>query len=130
MGGPGAAPFEVSVSRGASAGSRALQSSGGVGVKAFITASVSEIAGLDMERPVEALLFVSSGQDFAGAGSKKGMQVSGSQVSFSLVQDGQELLVRGLKDNPIQITAPVADPADIMTKCTGQPGELTRSCHA
>ena len=53
---------------------------------------------------------MSGGQDFAGAGSKKGMQVSGAQVSFSLMQDGKELEVKGLTANPIQLTVPVADP--------------------
>ena len=79
-------------------------------VKAFITADVDEIEGVDLDKPVEALLFVSGGQDFAGAGSKKGMQVSGAQVSFSLMQDGKELEVKGLTANPIQLTVPVADP--------------------
>ena len=88
---------------------RALQRSQAA-VKAFITAGVDEIEGVDQDKPVEALLFVSGGQDFAGAGSKKGMQVSGAQVSFSLMQDGKELEVKGLTANPIQLTVPVADP--------------------
>ena len=88
---------------------RALQRSQAA-VKAFITADVEEIEGVDLDKPVEALLFVSGGQDFAGAGSKKGMQVSGAQVSFSLMQDGKELEVKGLTANPIQLTVPVADP--------------------
>ena len=120
MGGPDASPFEVS---GPPVGSesRALQSSEGTVVKAFISAKMSEIDGVDMEEPVEALLFVSGGQDFAGAGSKKGMKVSGAQVSFSLMQGGKELDVKGLKANPIQLTVPVTDASDAKSKCTGQP---------
>ena len=101
-------PNQVSESRVGSQG-RALQRSQAA-VKAFITAGVDEIEGVDQDKPVEALLFVSGGQDFAGAGSKKGMQVSGAQVSFSLMQDGKELEVKGLTANPIQLTVPVADP--------------------
>ena len=119
VGGPNASPFEVSESRVGSQG-RALQRSQAA-VKAFITAGVDEIEGVDLDKPVEALLFVSGGQDFAGAGSKKGMQVSGAQVSFSLMQDGKELEVKGLTANPIQLTVPVADPSDTLSKCTGQP---------
>ena len=78
LGGPGAPPFEVHST--VATESRALQTSDGVAVKAFVTAPVSEIAGVDIDKPVEALLFVSSSQDFAGAGSKSNMKVSGAQV--------------------------------------------------
>jgi hypothetical protein len=37
------------------------------------------------------------------------------------MQDGNELEVRGLTANPIQLTVPVADPSDARSKCTGQP---------
>ena len=40
---------------------RALQRSQAA-VKAFITADVEEIEGVDLDKPVEALLFVSGGQ--------------------------------------------------------------------
>ena len=48
MGGPRAPPFEVAPRVGTE--SRALQSTDGGAVKAFITAPVSEIEGIDMER--------------------------------------------------------------------------------
>jgi hypothetical protein len=118
LSGPEAPPFEVTPSVGAE--SRALQSSNGASVKAFITSPVSEIAGLDPSKPVEALLFVSSGQDFAGAGSKSNLKVSGAQISFSLAQEGKELLVQGLRE-PIQLTAPVSEESGMIGKCTGQP---------
>ena len=44
-----------------------------------------------------------------------------AQVSFSLMQDGKELEVKGLNNNPIQLTVPVADASDTKSKCTGQP---------
>ena len=54
MGGPDASPFEVSLS--ASTERRALQTSEGSAVKVFVTAPMSEVGGVDIEKPVEALL--------------------------------------------------------------------------
>ena len=56
-----------------------------------------------------------SAQDFAGAGSTSDVKVSGIGISFSLMQQGMIVPVQGLTD-PVQLTAPVEDKSDLLTK--------------
>ena len=65
--------------------------------------------------PVEAVLYVSTGAyDLVGAGSKSGLEVSGSQIAFSLVQEGKKVPVHDLTE-PIELTAPVGDEDDLVS---------------
>jgi hypothetical protein len=104
----GGAPFEVPARLGSSQN-----------IQAWITSNLTQLASLDPGQPVEAIM-VASRQDFAGAGSTADVKVSGIGISFSLMQQGVAVPVNGLTD-PVQLTAPVKDKSDLLTKCTSQP---------
>ena len=72
------------------------------------------------------MLFISApGMDLVGAGSRSDLAISGSQVAFSLIQDGRKLPIQDLKD-PIQLTAPVSQEQDLLHKCLAQPDARTQ----
>ena len=135
IGGPEAPPYEVDLGNSETGRRlRALQgrrlgldgnSSEGAPeapqVKVFVTANASQLKSMNGTKAVEATLLVSAGQDFAGAGSTSEVALSGAQVIFTMFQDGKEMPVNGLKEDPVQITAPKADPEEDKGKCTGQP---------
>jgi hypothetical protein len=120
--GPEAPPFEVKL---AQTPHRSLESDSVPAVRARITAPASQIAAIDPSLDVDAVLVVSNGLDFSGAGSKRGQKISGAQVSFTLSQKGKTLSIQGLED-PLQLTVPLDDAADVLTKCTGQPDERSQ----
>ena len=104
----GGVPFEVAASQNTSQT-----------IQAWVTSNLSQLTGLNPNDPVEAIMFT-SGQDFAGAGSTSNLKISGIAVSFSLMQQGVVVPVNGLAD-PVQLTAPVKNERDLLTKCTSQP---------
>ena len=77
---------------------RRLAEKGSETVYAWVTADVENITGLNASNPVNAVFFVAN-QDLAGAGSTSTLSVSGSQIDFSLVQDGTPLDISNLKQH-------------------------------
>lgn len=112
-GGPDAAPYSLAN----------LQDPSAPPTIAKLVALASDIPGVDPAKPVEAVLF-SSTMDLHGTGSQADRARAGAAVSFLLLQGGVELEVSGLAQ-PLQLTLPVRDGAELLRSCVGQPDKAT-----
>ena len=86
---------------------------------ASVPDAAKDISGLNASMPIEAVMWTST-SDLHGTGSSAARLVAGATVSFTLVQAGNELVVRDLAE-PVQLTVPLDSEETYVRSCLGQP---------
>ena len=86
---------------------------------ASVPDAAKDIPGVNASVPIEAVMWTST-SDLHGTGSSERRLVAGATVSFTLVQAGNELVVRDLAE-PVQLTVPLDSEDTYVRSCLGQP---------